>query len=65
MNKDILYNKFIHRFRVLLDKINFGLPLNDLDKQLINIIDEYDYLIDDIDNEQKNHIYFKGVEKNE
>lgn len=65
MNNYILYNKFIYRFCLLRDKINLGLPLNDLDKRLIYIIEEYDFLIDDIDNEQKNNIYFKGDEKNE
>ena len=43
----------IHRFCVLKDKINLGLPLNDLDKRLIEILDEYDFLIDYIENEQK------------
>lgn len=52
--KYINYLKFIFRFGVLRDKINFGLPLNDLDKKLIEILDEYDYLIDFIDAEQKN-----------
>lgn len=51
--KDILYNKMIHRFCILKDKINLGLPLNDLDKRLIDILDEYDFLIDDIEYEQK------------
>ena len=70
MNKDILYKKIIYRFTVLRDKINFGLPLNDLDKKLIEILEEYDFLIDDIDYEQnlikKNHFRFsKGDAKNE
>lgn len=51
--KDIIYNKMIHRFCVLRDKINLGLALNDLDKRLIEILDEYDFLIDDIEDEQK------------
>ena len=51
--KDIIYNKMIHRFCVLKDKINLGLPLNDLDKRLIEILDEYNFLIDDIEDEQK------------
>lgn len=51
--KDIIYNKMIHRFCILKDKLNLGLPLNDLDKRLIDILDEYDFLIDDIETEQK------------
>lgn len=51
--KEIIYNKMIHRFCILKDKINLGLPLNDLDKRLIYILDKYDFLIDDIDYEQK------------
>ena len=51
--KDITYNKMIHRFCVLKDKINLGLSLNDLDKRLIEILDEYDFLIDYIEDEQK------------
>ena len=51
--KDILYNKMIYRFCILKDKINLGLPLNDLDKRLIDILDEYDFLIDYIEYEQK------------
>lgn len=39
---------FIHRFNVLRDKINFGIKLNDLDKKLIDILDEYDFYIEDI-----------------
>lgn len=58
--KDIIYNKMIHRFCVLKDKINLGLPFNDLDKRLIDILDEHDFLIDDIDYEQK-----KGKNKND
>lgn len=50
--KNILYNKFIHRFCILKDKINLGLALNDLDKRLLEILDEYDFLVYDIDNEQ-------------
>ena len=51
--KEIIYNKIIHRFCILKDKINLGLALNDLDKRLIYILDKYDFLIDDIDEEQK------------
>lgn len=51
--KEIIYNKMIHRFCILKDKINLGLPLNDLDKRLIYILEKYDFLIDDIDYEQK------------
>lgn len=50
--KDILYNKIIHRFCILKDKINLGLPLNDLDKRLLEILDEYDFLVYYIDYEQ-------------
>ena len=50
--KDTIYNKMIHRFCILKDKINLGLPLNKLDKRLIDILDEYDFLIDNIENEQ-------------
>ena len=57
--KDILYSKMIYRFCILKDKINLGLPLNDLDKRLIDILDEYDFLIDDIDSEQKERKNFK------
>lgn len=39
---------FIHRFNVLRDKINLGIKLNDLDKKLIDILDEYDFYIQDI-----------------
>lgn len=59
--KYINYIKFIHRFCVLRDKINLGLPLNDLDKKLIEILDEYDFLIDFIDSEQIN----KGLKNDE
>lgn len=51
--KDIIYNKMIYRFCILKDKINLGLPLNDLDKRLIEILDEYNFLIDNIEDEQK------------
>ena len=57
--RDIIYNKIIHRFCILKDKLNLGLPLNDLDKRLIDILDEYDFLIDDIDSEQKERKNFK------
>lgn len=57
--KYIIYNKIIHRFCILKDKINLGLPLNDLDKRLIDILDEYDFLIDYIEYEQKERKKFK------
>lgn len=50
--KNTIYNKMIHRFCLLKDKINLGLPLNDLDKRLIDILDEYNFLIDNIEDEQ-------------
>ena len=58
--KDIIYNKMIHRFCILKDKINLGLPLNDLDKRLIDILDEYDFFVFYIDFEQKKGIKING-----
>lgn len=58
--KDMIYNKMIHRFCVLKDKINLGLPLNDLDKRLIEILDEYDFLIYNIEDEQKERNKYKN-----
>lgn len=51
--KYIIYNKLINRFCLLKYKIILGIPLNDLDKKLIEILDEYNFLIDYIDDEQK------------
>ena len=45
--------KFIHRFNVLKDKINFDLELNRIDNELISILEEYDHLIPNIDKEAK------------
>lgn len=47
---------FIHRFNVLRDKINFGIKLNDLDKKLLDILDEYDFYIEDIKEENRKRV---------
>lgn len=48
---------FIHRFNVLRDKINLGIKLNDLDKKLIDILDEYDFYIQDIIDENLKRLH--------
>lgn len=48
------FNKFIARYNILRDKVNFGLPLNKIDDYLLDILEEYDFYIKYIDEEQKN-----------
>lgn len=42
-----IYFKFAYIFKFIIQKLEYNIPLTDLEKRFLYIVDEYDFLIEE------------------